>query len=201
MIFTKYLENYNLNIFYRMSDNEQPPPPKKAPKKKREMTEEQKEKLREQLKRGRATALANRQKRMLIRKAEEKAEREAQDEKLAKALLGEQPQKEEIKELKEQVKSLKADKGEDHKEEIAELRKQIKMITELMKGFNDKYAQAKSAEPKNEVVRPEPAPVQKEPEPKPEPKPEPLPEPVQQPPPTVMNVRKIDRRADLRGFF
>lgn len=189
-----------------MSDNEQPPPPKKAPKKKRELTEEQKEKLREQLKKGRATALANRQKRMLIRKAEEKAEREAQDEKLAKVLLGEQPQKEEIKELKEQVKSLRADKGEDHKEEIAELRKQIKMITDLMKGFNDKYAQA------GDTPNPAPAPpvlagetpappVQKEPEPKPEPKPEPLPEPVQQPPPSVVSVRKRDRRADLRGFF
>ena len=61
---------------------------KPEPKKKRVLTAEQKEKLKENLKKGRETALANRQKRALIKKIDNEEVEKAKDEKIAKKVLG-----------------------------------------------------------------------------------------------------------------
>ncbi|MGI9555801.1 MAG: hypothetical protein ACR2M9_02990 [Cyanophyceae cyanobacterium] len=86
----------------------------KKPKKGRPpMTEERKEQLRQQLKRGRETSLANRQKKALVRKAD-KAEKEKVDNaKIAKHILGKDLQSNhyEIEKLKLELAELKKAKA------------------------------------------------------------------------------------------
>jgi len=73
-----------------MTDTEETPPivQEKKPRKKRApLTEEQKEALRERLKVGRATALKNRQKKALVKKALKKDKEEADDKIIAERIL------------------------------------------------------------------------------------------------------------------
>jgi len=115
-----------------MSDNDEPlPPVPKSAKKKKEMTPEQLARLRENLKKGRETALNNRKKRAMEKKIDADEAEKARDEKIAKAMLGEKPHKEEISELKEEIKRLKSDGG--NKDEIKELRSQMAAMVEIIK--------------------------------------------------------------------
>ena len=75
-----------------MSDSEKPEifieeekaKPAKKVRKKRELTEEAKQKLRDQLKKGRETALKNRQKKALVNKIKRKEKDEENDKLIAK---------------------------------------------------------------------------------------------------------------------
>ena len=202
-----------------MSDTEQPPveetKPAKKERKKRVLTEEQKEKLREQLRKGRETALKNRQKKALEKKIDREEKEKARDEKIAKAVLGKSSEKEEIKELKEQIKTLKAEGG--HNEEIKELRAQIKMLGDVLQGVIDKN----NAKQKESAPPLKPTPVSQEVKEEPQPKQEntklkeersveqtPAQNEVVEtkvinpkpPPPKVFDATK-NRRNQLRGFF
>ena len=60
----------------------------KPAKKKRVLTDEQREKLKENLKKGRETALLNRQKKALVKKIDKEDDVKVQDAKIAKKILG-----------------------------------------------------------------------------------------------------------------
>jgi hypothetical protein len=141
-----------------MSDKEEvadevaPPPKTKPVRKKRVLTEEERERLRENLKKGRETALRNRQKRALANKIEREEMEKERDQKIAKHLLGVVPEKEKIEEIKEEIKTLKSEGG--HADEIKELKSQIKILTSVLQGVIDK-TNTKKEEPKPEPVKEE----------------------------------------------
>lgn len=183
-----------------MSDKEdtivEPPPAPKPKRKRRALTEPELERLRENLKKGRETAMRNRQKRALSNKIDKQQKEKERDQKLAKHLLGEAPEKEKIQEIKEEIKTLKSEGGNAH--EIKELKSQIKILTDVLQGVIDK-TNAKP-EPKKEEPKPEPI---KEPPVKVEDK------PVENikietkpviPQPKVFDATK-GRRNQLRGFL
>lgn len=182
-----------------MSDNDEPLPPiPKSSKKKRELTPEQLEKLRENLKKGRETALKNRKKRAMEKKIDADEAEKARDEKIAKAMLGEKPHKEEITELKEEIKRLKSDGG--NKDEIKELRSQMAAMVEIIKAVAVK--KQKETTGKQEEDAPTPAPLPRvQPavtvEVKEEVKPPPTPKPVKK----VADVSRRTRHDTLIGFF
>lgn len=126
-------------------------PEKKKPK--RVLSEERKAQLREQLKRGRETSLANRKKKALVKSAEKEIKKKEDDKKIAKAFLEE--------------------KDTSAQDEIKQLREEMKAMKEAMQ------SKAKPAEPKNEKVETPPTskPVQEVKEtPKPKPQPAPVPQ-------------------------
>jgi hypothetical protein len=192
-----------------MSDSEAPAPPTPKPtKKKREMTPEQLAKLRENLKKGRETALRNRQKRAMEKKIDAEAAEKARDEKIAKAMLGEKPHKEEITELKDEIKRLKSEGG--NKDEIKELRSQMAAMVEIIKAVAVKKKQEEETPIKKHLTMEDaPAPAPPTPLPPAQPavtvevkeevKPAPKPEPVKK----VADVSKRNRRDALNaiGFF
>lgn len=121
-----------------MSDTEQNPIEieikeikEKKGKKKKELSEQQKAKLREQLAKGRATALKNRQKKALGKKIDKEEQEKALDAKIAKKVLNKNPLQDEMAELKEELRFLKTNKGEP--EEIAKLKEELTIIKEVMK--------------------------------------------------------------------
>jgi len=143
-----------------MSDKEieevVPPPAPKPKRKKRELSEQELERLRSNLKKGRETALRNRQKRALANKIDKQEKEKQRDEKLAKHLLGDAPEKEKIQEIKEEIKTLKSEGG--NADEIKELKSQIKILTDVLQGVIDKT----NAKPKKEQTpkkEPEPEPI------------------------------------------
>jgi len=194
-----------------MSDKEEvidevaPPPKTKPVRKKRVLTEEERERLRENLKKGRETALRNRQKRALANKIEREEMEKERDQKIAKHILGVVPEKEKIEEIKEEIKTLKSEGG--HGEEIKELKSQIKILTSVLQGVIDKTnGKGKKEEPE---PKPEPEPAKSEP-PKHETnykiepaKPAPIPQPI----PVVKKVeeRKVfqasKRKKNKDAFF
>jgi hypothetical protein len=169
-----------------MSDKEDPinlaiesEAPAKKPKKKRELTDEQRAKLKENLAKGRATALANRRKKMLEKKIDKQDAERKRDEKIAQSILNQKNEKEQIKELKDQIDNLKAEKkstGIDHSEEIKSLREQLIMVGKVVDGVLQREKASASRkvvkEPENTVVK-QPVKIQEEPKPQPVAKPEP----------------------------
>ena len=99
--------------------------PKPAAKKKakRVLSDERKAQLREQLKKGRETSLANRKKKALVKSAEKEIKKKEDDKKIAKAFL---------------------EKDTTEADELKQLREEMKAMKEAMK--------AKKAEPKNEKI-------------------------------------------------
>lgn len=192
-------------MYYVMSDKEdtivEPPPAPKPKRKKREMTEAELERLRANLKKGRETALKNRQKRALANRLDKVEKDKQRDEKIAKHLMGESTENEKLIELKEEIKTLKKEGG--NTDEIKDLKSQIKILTDVLQGVIDK--QNIKPEPKKEEPK-------KEPEPKPEPKPENYkmevtPTPIPQPKPIINPVveRKVfqasKRKKNKDAFF
>jgi hypothetical protein len=193
-----------------MSDKEEvveevaPPPKTKPVRKKRVLTEEERERLRENLKKGRETALRNRQKRALANKIEREEMEKQRDQKIAKHILGVVPEKEKIEEIKEEIKTLKSEGG--HGEEIKVLKSQIKLLTDVLQGVIDKT----NSKPKKEEPKPEP-----EPEPEPEPKkhetnykiepakpaPIPQPKPIVNPQPERKVFQASKRKKNKDAFF
>lgn len=170
-----------------MSDKEEDPvfEKPKPVKKKRVMTEEQKEKLRENLKRGRATAMANRKKKALGNKIDREEKEKELDQKIATKLLGKNKHEDDIENLKLEIKELRASQG--NSQEVKELREELK---ELKLGINQEIQKAKSRfkvsteEKKSNVKlevteKPEPVEVREE-------KTE-----EAQPPPPVIKPRKV----------
>jgi len=143
-------------MYYVMSDKEdtivEPPPAPKPKRKKREMTEAELERLRANLKKGRETALKNRQKRALANRLDKVEKDKQRDEKIAKHLMGESTENEKLIELKEEIKTLKKEGG--NTDEIKDLKSQIKILTDVLQGVIDK-TNAKP-EPKKEEPKPEP---------------------------------------------
>lgn len=184
-----------------MSDNDEPLPPIPKTKKKRELTPEQLEKLRQNLKKGRETALKNRQKRAMEKKIDADEEEKARDEKIAKAILGEKPHKEEITELKEEIKRLKSEGG--NKDEIKELRSQMAAMVEIIKAVAVKKQEettGKQEEGNKQTKEDAPLPPVQQPvsiEVKEEVKPPPTPKPVKK----VADVSRRARHDALIGYF
>lgn len=183
-----------------MSDNDEPLPPiPKSSKKKRELTPEQLAKLRENLKKGRETALKNRKKRAMEKKIDADEAEKARDEKIAKAMLGEKPHKEEITELKEEIKRLKSDGG--NKDEIKELRSQMAAMVEIIKAVAVKKQKETTGKQEEDAPTPAPLPRVQQPavtvEVKEEVKPPPTPKPVKK----VADVSRRTRHDALIGFF
>lgn len=186
-----------------MSDNDEPLPPTPKTKKKRELTPEQLAKLRENLKKGRETALKNRKKRAMEKKIDADEEEKARDEKIAKAILGEKPHKEEISELKEEIKRLKSEGG--NKDEIKELRSQMAAMVEIIKAVAVKKQEETTGKQKEDSINKQtkedaPAlPVQQPVsiEVKEEVKPPPTPKPVKK----VADVSRRARHDALIGYF
>ena len=190
-----------------MSDKEEvveevaPPPKTKPVRKKRVLTEEERERLRENLKKGRETALRNRQKRALANKIEREEMEKQRDQKIAKHLLGVVPEKEKIEEIKEEIKTLKSEGG--HGEEIKELKSQIKILTDVLQGVINKQ----NTKPKKEEPEPEPV---KEEVPKHEtnykiepakPAPIPQPKPIVNPQPERKVFQASKRKKNKDAFF
>jgi len=166
-----------------MSDKEEDPvfEKPKPVKKKRVMTEEQKEKLRENLKRGRATAMANRKKKALGNKIDREEKEKELDQKIATKLLGKNKHEDDIENLKLEIKELRASQG--NSQEVKQLREELK---ELKLGINQEIEKAKTrfTEKKSNVKlevteKPEPVEVREE-------KTE-----EAQPPPPVIKPRKV----------
>ena len=186
-------------------DNVAPPPTPKPKKKRRALTEQELERLRENLKKGRETALRNRQKRALSNKIDKQEKEKQRDEKLAKHLLGDAPEKEKIEEIKEEIKTLKSEGG--HGEEIKELKSQIKILTSVLQGVIDKT----NTKPKKEKPEPEPVPEPvKEEVPKHEtnykieqakPAPIPQPKPIVNPQPERKVFQASKRKKNKDAFF
>ena len=125
-----------------MSDKEEvfeKPATEKKPRKKRVMTEEQKEKLREQLKKGRETAMKNRQKKALGRKIDKEEKEKELDEKIATKILGKNKHEDDIEDLKNQIKEMKANQG--NSQEVKQLRAELKQLKD---GINQEIEKAKS---------------------------------------------------------
>jgi hypothetical protein len=139
-----------------MTDTEETPPivQEKKPRKKRApLTEEQKEALRERLKVGRATALKNRQKKALVKKALKKDKEEADDKIIAERILKDKKGNHEetfknmtdqINELREELTKIKSQPKKQEKNiqveviketenEIMEFDKEEKRLTEKPK--------------------------------------------------------------------
>jgi hypothetical protein len=96
----------------------------KPKRKKRVLTEEQKEKLRENLKKGRETSLARRRKKAQLKKIDKEEKSKADDEKIFKALKKKlQPAEleDENKSLKKQLEELKLQLSKPKKESRAKL--------------------------------------------------------------------------------
>ena len=100
----------------------------KKPKKKRELSEEDKERLRIQLAKGRATALKNRQKKALAKKIDREEEEKALDAKIAKKVLNKNPLQDEMTDLKEELSVIKdvIKKMVTHQMSQHEAQKQVK---------------------------------------------------------------------------
>jgi hypothetical protein len=125
-----------------MSDKEEvfeKPVQEKKPRKKRVMTEEQKEKLREQLKKGRETAMKNRQKKALGRKIDKEKKEKELDEKIATNILGKNKHEDDIEDLKNQIKELRDKQG--NSDEVKQLRAELKQLKD---GINQEIEKAKS---------------------------------------------------------
>jgi hypothetical protein len=125
-----------------MSDKEEvfeKPATEKKQRKKRVMTEEQKEKLREQLKKGRETAMKNRQKKALGKKIDKEKKEKELDEKIATNILGKSKHEDDIEDLKNQIKELRDKQG--NSDEVKQLRAELKQLKD---GINQEIEKAKS---------------------------------------------------------
>ena len=154
------------------------PKPQKKPRKKRVLSEQDKERLRQNLKVGRQTALANRQKKALINKALKKEKEEEDDKFLAEKILKKKDNNEETFNLM--------------KSELNELREELKKMKE-----KPEPPKPKTPEP---IIEPEPIKLKIEPEP-PKPKtPEPVIQKISEPviQKTFFNVRG---RKKNRGYY
>ena len=127
--------------------------PKKV-KKKRVLTPEQKEKLLENLKRGRETSLAKRKKKAALRKIEKEEASYQEDEKIFQALKKKQRPKElesENAKLKEELAALKLSMSKPKEEKKAPPPQKLIEVTET----------PKIIEEENKVVKPKPKPLEK----------------------------------------
>ena len=127
--------------------------PKKV-KKKRVLTPEQKEKLLENLKRGRETSLAKRKKKAALRKIEKEEASYQEDEKIFQALKKKQRPKElesENAKLKEELAALKLSMSKPKEEKKAPPPQKLIQVSET----------PKIIEEENKVVKPKPKPLEK----------------------------------------
>ncbi len=139
------------------------------------------------------------------KKIDAEAAEKARDEKIAKAMLGEKPHKEEISELKEEIKRLKSEGG--NKDEIKELRSQMAAMVEIIKAVAVKKKQEEDTTKKHLTMEDAPAPPPPSSLPPAQPavtvevkeevKPAPKPEPVKK----VADVSKNKRRDALKCYW
>ena len=131
----------------------------KPVKKKRVLSPEQREKLKDNLKKGRETALKNRQKKALVKKIDKEDETKATDAKIAKKVLGQTfDSSDDIKSLKEELSELKANGGS--KKEMDELKNHVLNLTKSLTTLNSRLIEEKNKktnEPfKEAIVKKEP---------------------------------------------
>ena len=168
----------------------------KPAKKKRVLTDEQREKLKENLKKGRETALKNRQKKALVKKIDKEDDVKVQDAKIAKKILGKTVDtSDDIKSLKEELKELKANGGS--KKEMDELKNHVLNLTKSLTTLNSRLIEEKNKktnEPfKEAIVKKEPVIIEEkiiEKETPPEP-----------PPQVRQKMAFISRSARTAGYF
>ena len=168
----------------------------KPVKKKRVLSPEQREKLKDNLKKGRETALKNRQKKALVKKIDKEDETKATDAKIAKKVLGQTfDSSDDIKSLKEELSELKANGGS--KKEMDELKNHVLNLTKSLTTLNSRLIESKN----NKTIESFKEPIVKKEEPKviiEKPKEETPPEPPPAPP-----VKKafISRSSRTAGYF
>ena len=183
-----------------MSDKEEvfeKPVQEKKPRKKRVMTEEQKEKLREQLKKGRETAMKNRQKKALGRKIDKEEKEKELDKKIATKILGKNKHEDDIENLKLEIKELRASQG--NSQEVKQLREELK---ELKLGINQEIEKAKSRFKVTKVEEPpeKKSNVKLEVTEKPEPEKPREEKPIEAPPPKPLKVFSTRKGFSNTGF-
>lgn len=133
--------------------------PVKKVRKKRILTEEQKEKLKANLAKGRATSLANRQRRAKLKEIEKLETVTAQDKKIKKHI---------------EEKEKKSRSNDNYEAEIAELKRQIASKPKTMPKIEEEEPANKVIKPKKKVsFESEPVVAEKPPTPAPTPAPEP----------------------------
>jgi hypothetical protein len=185
-----------------MSDNEAPPAKVDGRKKKREISPEQKAKLLENLKRGRETAMKNRQKKALAKKIDREEEEKARDEKIAKAVLGEDDTKTTIAELKAEIKELRAQKNSNNDEEIKMLKEQLMMVGKVVDKVIERQNQSTPKPPAPKPAEPVKLEVEEAPAPAPAPAPSaPIPIPAPAPAKKVFDATTSYRLRNLKGRF
>ena len=116
-------------IFEGMSDDDMDieiPLPEKKKKPKRVLSEDRKAQLREQLKKGRETSLANRKKKALVRSAEKEIKKKEDDKKIAKAFLEKDSEADELAKLRAEMKAMKEAMAKPKKEEAPAPPKEVK---------------------------------------------------------------------------
>ena len=163
---------------------------KPAKKVKKVMSDDQKERLKAQLAKGRATALANRQKRALVNKIDKEDDIKAQNEKIAKSVLGKKlDSSSEVAELRAEMKLMRAEGGD--RDEINKLKKHINLLTTSMSAYiksQNKQKPSVKFQATDTII-----------EEKPEPVVEPVVEPVKVEPPEKKSY--VSRSSRLAGFF
>ena len=162
---------------------------KPAKKVKKVMSDEQKDRLKAQLAKGRATALLNRQKRAMVKKIDKEDDVKATDAKIAKKILGKKLDSvDEVAELRAEMKLMRAEGGD--RDEINKLKKHINLLTTSMSA----YIKSQKSKPTVKFQAPEP---------KPEPVVEPVVEPVkvEPPPPPPEKKSYVSRSSRMAGFF
>ena len=113
---------------------------KKVKKPRKPMSEERKAQLREQLAKARLKSAESRKKKALAKKIDKEEKEKELDQKIAKQVLNKNPLEDEISLLKEEIKSLRADKGSNHSEEIKVLKEELNLFK---KGLADQIHKAK----------------------------------------------------------
>jgi hypothetical protein len=156
---------------------EQAEKPKKKGKHKKPMSEERRAQLLENLARGRQKAMIAKKKNALAKKILKDKKRNEVEE-IIKQDIFEKSNKpnleQEILELKEAIKELKA--GKKPKEQSQEEKSEIEILKEQIKEL--KQSKKTETKPKEKPKEPEPAPKEPEPAPSPTPTPTPTPAPI-----------------------
>jgi len=114
----------------------------KTKKPRKPMSDERKAQLREQLKAAREKSNEIRAKKKLARRIDKEEERKALDEKIAKKVLDKNPVEDEIKALKEEIKSLKESGGSNA--ELKALREELNLFKQGLKEQIEKAKEQKT---------------------------------------------------------
>lgn len=143
--------------------------PKKTKKPKKEMSEERKAQLKEQLRRGRETALKNRQKKALGKKIDREEKEKELDEKIARKVLNKNSfGEDDIEKLKTELQTIKEKGTNNNSDELEKMKKNMFLMSKTVDHLleeNRNYKKRKEEkkkqkeELKSNPINPTPAPA------------------------------------------